>query len=344
MGSVYQHSGKWRAQITSYSYVDGKGKMHRKRVTRDGFRTRKEATQYLETLRESEKRKVPRLIDLYSLYEANDMQKLSADKQRAYKKARERLEPVIGRTIDSLTTIDLQKVVNENADSYYTRRDMKVLLSHLYRAACVNGFVSANLAQFITLPELVEKEAVPFTSDEVQTMWTAFANGDTFVGFLLLMVYSGMMPGELFSIRKDKIDFDRCEIYGAGRKTKTRKDAPIVFASSVKPVLQSLCALYDGDKLYPYHETRFYDDYHETTKRIGIRDLPPYSCRHTTGTEAAKLNLSASTIQKIMRHAKITTSQRYIHLGSEEAHAAIENMAKGSSSQKVYNSSGESGS
>ena len=122
------------------------------------------------------------------------------------------------------------------------------------------------------------------------------------------------------------IDFDRCEIYGCGKKTKTRKSNAIVFADSVKPVLQELCALYDSNLLYPRDEKYFYEAYHETTKRIGIRDLPPYSCRHTTGTEAAKQNLNASTIQKIMRHAKITTSQRYIHLGADEAHSGLNSI------------------
>lgn len=74
-------------------------------------------------------------------------------------------------------------------------------------------------------------------------------------------------------------------------------------------------------------KTEFYKEYHEAVKRIGVRDLPPYSCRHTTGTEAAKQNLNAQAIQKIMRHGKITTSQRYIHLGAEEAHDGINKIS-----------------
>ena len=269
---------------------------------------------------------MPTLLELYQVWDENELPKLSKDKQAGYKKARERLEPIIGRKIDTLTTADLQAVVNEQSTSYYTARDMKTVLSHLYKKACADQFVPVNLSQYIVLPTLEEKEAVPFTSEEVKKMWTAFADGDTFIGYMLLMIYSGMMPGELFACKKDMIDFDRCEIYGCGKKTKVRKSGVIVFADAVKPVLKELCTLYNGDKLYPKHETEFYDDYHEATKRIGVRDLPPYSCRHTTGTEAAKQQLNASTIQKIMRHSKITTTQRYIHLGTEEAHDAINTL------------------
>lgn len=322
-GTAYKRGSTWTAQITQYTYIDENGKLRQKLKRKGGFRTKKEAIAYIETLRSAETRKVPTLLDLYTVWEKTDLPKLSKDKQSAYKKARERIEPIIGRRIDKLTTMDLQNLVNGQATSHYTARDMKSLLSHLYKRACADQFVPSNLSKYIVLPELAEQEPTPFSKDEVKTMWTAYANGDLFVGYLLLMIYSGMMPGELFACRKSMIDFDRCEIYGCGKKTKTRKDNPIVFADAVKPVLETLCALYDGDKLYPKHETEWYDAYHETAKRIGVRDLPPYSCRHTTGTEAAKKNLNASTIQKIMRHAKITTSQRYIHLGTDEAHSGI---------------------
>lgn len=325
-GTAFKRGKTWTAQVTKYITMDADGKRRRKYATKGGFRTKKEALAYIETLRVAEDRKVPTLLDLYQVWEKNELPKLSKDKQSAYKKARERLEPIIGRKIDSLTTADLQAVVNEQASSYYTARDIKTVLSHLYKKACADEFVRQNLSQYIVLPTLEEKEAVAFTSDEVKKMWTAFADGDTFVGYLLLMIYSGMMPGELFACQKSMIDFDRCEIYGCGKKTKIRKSGVIVFADAVKPVLQTLCTLYNGDKLYPHHLTEWYDAYHETTKRIGIRDLPPYSCRHTTGTEAAKQQLNAPTIQKIMRHSKITTTQRYIHLGSDDVHSAVNTL------------------
>ena len=233
----------------------------------------------------------------------------------------------MGRRIDSLTTAELQELVNREASSYYTARDMKTLLSHLYKKALPDQFVQSNLSQYIVLPSLEEKEAEAFTEEEVKKMWEAFASGETFIGYLLLMIYSGMMPGELFACHKDMIDFDRCEIWGCGKKTKKRKkETPIVFPEFIRPVLAELCEWKGGDMLQPQYETEWYDTYHEEVKRIGVRDLPPYSCRHTTGTEAARLNLSAPVIQNIMRHSKITTTQKYIHLGAEDAHRGVNQL------------------
>lgn len=326
-GCVYKIGNSWYANVTLYSKaetVNGKKKYRQKRRKKGGFTTKRDALDYIATLRGPAGRSVPTLLTLYDLWETNDLPKLSESKKSAYKKARERLDDIMGRKIDALTVAEMQEIVNRKASSFYTARDMKILLSHLYKKALPDQYVSDNLAQYIVLPELDEADAVPFTADEVQTMWAAFASGDTFIGYMLLMIYTGMMPGELFACRKDMIDYDRCEIWGCGKKTKKRKkEVPIVFPDFIAPVLEKLCDFTGGEKLYKYHETRWYKEYHDATARIGVRDLPPYSCRHTTGTEAAKLNLSAPVIQNVMRHSKITTTQRYIHLGSDETHDAV---------------------
>ncbi len=326
-GSVFKRGNSWYAQKTVYSYIseaDGKQKRVRRFITKGGFSTKADAVNYLPLLAKQKSQQAPKLIELWNRYEKHSLPKLGKSKQSAYKIARKRLEGLMGYRIDEIRTSDMQDAVDEKASSYYTARDMKTVLSHLYQMAMADSDVPANLTEHIVLPELEEAEAIPFSEDEVQKIWAAFADGEWFAGYLLLMIYSGMMPGELFACKKSMINFDRCEIWGCGKKTKKRKkEVPIVFAECVKPVLIELCETVEGDLLQPAYKTDWYDKYHEVVKKIGIRDLPPYSCRHTTGTEAAKQNLNASTIQKIMRHSKISTSQRYIHLGTDDAHMGI---------------------
>lgn len=325
-GRVWKRGSTWYAQVTLYSWadvMDGKKVYRQKKRTKGGFSTKRDALDYLSTLRSSEGRRMPTVLELYSAWEKNDLPKLGKSKKSAYKKARERIDAIMGRKIDTLTVAELQELVDEQASSFYTARDMKTLLSHIYKKALPDGYVTQNLTEFIVLPELDEGDAEPFTADEVQKIWAAYGSADIFAGYLLVMIYTGMMPGELFDCRKDMIDYDKREIYGCGKKTKKRKEVAIVFPDVIEPVLQTLCASSDGNMLQPLRKDEWYDEYHKATQRIGVRDLPPYSCRHTTGTEAAKLNLSAPIIQQVMRHAKITTTQKYIHLGADAAHDAV---------------------
>lgn len=319
-GTVFKRKNSWYAQTTLYSYVTEDGKFRRKYKTKGWFRTKREALSYLSCLKESEVRKVPTLLDLYSVYEKVEIPKLSKGRRMAMRKARERIEPIIGRKIDSLTTSDLQTIVNETTTSYYTACDVKTLLHQLYDKACADQFVPSNLARYIVTPPKLQEEPRPFNAEEVDKIWKAYSDGDEFAGYLLIMIYSGMMPGELLACKSEMVDLEKCEIYGCGKKTKFRKKSVIVFADIVRPVMERFC---EKEKIYEKPRDKFYLEYHLFTNRIGIRDLPPYACRHTTGTEAARKNLNASTIQKIMRHTQITTSQRYIHMGEEDAHSGL---------------------
>lgn len=333
-GCAIKRGRTWTVIVSSLSYTeeleDGTRRYVRKRKSKGGFRTKSEALAYAPTLMGSDDRKVPTLNDLWRNWEQNEKQKLGRSKQTAYEIAWGRLASIAGRQINTLTTATLQDVVNQNAQTHYPARDMKTLLSHLYKKAMADQFVTINLSKFIVLPDPDEDEPIPFSEIEVKKMWDAWSSGVFFVGYMLLMIYSGMMPAELLACRTDMIDWDACEIYGCGRKTKKRKETPIVFAEFVKPVLEELCAQSTSrtNKLVGMNKDKFYVTYHRTLQQIGVRDLPPYSCRHTTATDAAKNSTPAFALQQLMRHSKITTTQRYIHLSSDEAHNAVNRMTK----------------
>lgn len=176
-GTAYRRGKTWTGQSAGYSYVvqldNGESKLVRRRPTKGGFRTKTEALEWAAAQLPIEKKEAPTLLVLWQGWSENDMEKLSRDKKSVYKKARERLEPIIARKIDSLTVDDLQSTVNSVANSYYTARDMKSLLSHLYKRAMAsgsaNGWVTVNLSRFIVLPELEEETPEPF-SEEVAAM------------------------------------------------------------------------------------------------------------------------------------------------------------------------------
>lgn len=338
-GTAYRRGKTWTGVAAGYSYTeigkDGALRLIRRRPTQGGFRTKTEALDWANTQAYQPKKEAPTLLALWQGWSENNMKTLSDSKQTAYRKARQRLEPIISRKIDSLALDDLQEVVNSEATSHYTARDMKSLLSHLYQRAMAGGgatgSITVNLARMIVLPELKEDEPEPFTAEEVSAVWKAWDGGDLFAGYILLMIYSSMMPGELLNCKADMINYDLHEIYGCGLKTKERKkESPIVFPDFIAPVLKTLAAASHSraKKLYAHNKDIFYKKYHEFTARAGIRDLPPYSCRHTTATEAVKMGVELPVVKQIMRHAKLASTQRYIHVSTEAAHAGVNRLKR----------------
>lgn len=298
------------------------------RRTKSGFPTKAAALAYIPTLKREKRKEKVTLATLYSTWSTSAMLKLSESQQQKMGYAKNRLEDIWNIDITQLTIEDLQEMVNKKTKTYYPARDMKVLLSHLYERACAQQNVQTNLAKYIVLPTLEEGEQIPFNPDEINAFWKDYSNGNLFTGYILLMVYSGMMPGELFDCKIDMIDFEKQTIFGCGKKTKKRRSTPIIVADVILPVLAQLVASAPDSRLISCNEDAFYKKYWETVKRCGVRELPPYSCRHTTATVLADIENNITVIQEIMRHSKFTTTQRYIHKSTAPMLNAVNKIGK----------------
>lgn len=328
-GTVIKRGKTYTAIVTTGRYSTPDGKTHLIRQSQGGFKTRSEAVAFLPILKAG-KPKVVTFQQLLNAYWDGPYKELSASKKTAYDIAAGRWKSIMSWDVKDATLGELQSVLNAQAPTYYPARDMQSILSHMYKIAMADKSATVNLARLLTLPELVEEEPEPFSELELHKFWDAYGKGDRIIGFVLLMIYSGMMPGELLSMKSDMIDWETREIRGCGKKTKKRKETAIVFPAFLDPVLADLCE-HAGrtGKIAAMNKDKFYKSYHEAVVRAGARDLPPYSCRHTTATALALGNIAPSVIQEVMRHAKLSTTQRYIHMSNAEAHSAINTLTKG---------------
>lgn len=328
-GCAIKRGKTWTAVWTESEKIDENKKYHQKQKWKGGFTSKRAALAYAASPKNDEKQQpVPTLKYYWSVYEKTAYKKLSKDKQCAYKIAWNRLSVLGEKPIDELTINDLQGCVDETTSTFYPARDMRVVLSQLFKRAIAEKSTTVNLAQFITLPPLNEKEMQPFTEDEIKKFWTAYGDGNGFLGAVLLMIYTGMMPGELFRLEQNMIHWQSREIIGCGLKTGKRRSTPIVFPEFIEPILRRLCAESKSKigRVIGVNKYTWYDDYHIALSKAGVRDLPPYSCRHTTATALALGNVAPSVIQEVMRHAKFTTTQRYIHPDTKSAHEAINTL------------------
>lgn len=299
------------------------GKQVQIRVTKGGFATKREAIEYLPMLRGDRQQKRT-LSEYWATWSDDDMLKLSKSKQTAYRIAYKKLGSIVYRDIDTLDVMALRKVVSSAANSYYTARDMKTLLKHLYKLAGADQAANASLPDYINLPELQETEQTPFNAEELARLWAGYDSGDMIVGYILLMIYSGMMPGELLRLRKNMIDLSGQRIVGAGIKTKERKRTDIVIGDFMIPVVGALMEYSNGDKLLTMNKDNFYTAYYASLERCGCRKLPPYSCRHTTATAlAVGQNIAPEIIRKVMRWSTARMLDRYAHATQTDALGAV---------------------
>ena len=176
-GSVYKRGKYWEAAaVLGYKLRDGKAVPIR--VTKSGFKTKKEAIDYIPTLRKEKPRKTPMLYDLWQRYrDSKQYDKLSDSRKEKYSIAWRKIEKETYVQIDFLTVYDLQLMVDGHAKTFYPARDIKDLLSKLYQLALPDRFVSINLADYIELPDLNEKERQPFSKEDITSLWNDYLAG-----------------------------------------------------------------------------------------------------------------------------------------------------------------------
>lgn len=333
LGSAYKVGNTWCAQVVAGVKENGTFRYKRKY----GFRTKKEALEFLPTLA-NVPTVTPRTLEYYhKSWVDSDLEKLSKSKQTAYKIAWNKIESIHRTNVRDLNIVMLRDLVSEVAPTFYPARDIKSLLSHLLKLAIADQQITVNMSEYITLPKQKESEQTPWTESEIASMWDAYDTGDKMAAYILLMTYTGMMPGELLSCEKSMIHLDDHQIVGAGLKTDVRKAIPIAIPDLLVPVIESIMTFTPDDypKIVRRNRWDFYNDYHDFTKSAKIRDLPMYSCRHTTATAlAVGSNVAPSVIQRVMRHSKFSTTQHYIHPDTSDTYDAV-NTLKGRVTDRV---------
>ena len=333
-GSVYPRNGAWVAQVVigfRPASAPGKSPVPIKRTKT--FATKKEAVAYCPVLLASgaqEKKQAPRLLYYWDIYSRNEYMSLSKSKQTAYRIAWNKLKPIHDMRVDLIAVQDLRDAVTAACPTYYPAKDCKNLLSNLFNLAGADGFVNKDLPSYIILPQLEEKAREIFTHEEQASLWKLYESGDKNACIPLLMIYTGMMPGEAMALKKDHIDLESRTITGVGMKTKARKVTPIVLSSTIIPVIEDLIAnAQPSGYIFKRSEDEWYAAYYDALSKANCRRLPPYSCRHTTATALAiSENIAPQTIRKIMRWSTSKMLDRYAHPDTSDALTAVDTLQK----------------
>lgn len=303
------------------------------RRSKGGFGTKRDALAYCVTLAAQSngiKRKAPTLQHYYETYYQNELQRLSDSKQTAYRIAWSKLSTLHMRRVDTLTVADLRNTVSEACPSYYPARDCKVLLNHLFELAGAEGWVSKDLPSYIVLPEKIEKEREVFTPEEQKALWQLYEAGDMDAAKPLVMICTGMMPGEMQNLRVEHIHLNQQLIIGVGMKTKVRKASPIYLPEDIIPVIEDLIAhAPQSGYIFPRNESAWYESYYAALEKAGCRRLEPYCCRHSTATRLAITEgIAPQTIQRIMRWSSTKMLDRYAHPDTDNIIAAANTIRK----------------
>jgi integrase len=149
--------------------------------------------------------------------------------------------------------------------------------------------------------------------------------------FWLCGFHAGMrLPGEALGLRWGAVDFDAgvLRIYdnwvrNAADGTKTMDSAPVPMTPTLRAALLGLAARLDftGDDEFVFTRDGFgrpaaqrplREAFKVAAAAAELKAIPMYNARHSFGTSLARDGVDVRTIQGLMRHARLATTEQYM--------------------------------
>jgi len=323
-GTVYKlPNGKYKAEVVLGYYADETGTIKKRRRTKT-FAKKKDVIAALPAL----KNEYIAIDDisfqqLYAFWSQKHYQHLSKSKETAYKIAYKKCETLHWRKVSGIKTFDMQSVVDERGASYYTKRDIKLLMHLMWKYAIQNDFCAKNYAEFIELPPLEKPKKDAFTSAEIESLWDDYQSNE-FTGYVLIMIYTGMRYGEIAQIEKQNVHLEEQYMIG-GIKTDAGKNRMLPINNKILPIVKRLY-MKCHSKLLEMSEDRFRKLYKDMISRTKIRPLSPHCCRHTFITLMTQANTNVAIMKETAGHKNYSTTLEYTHIRLQEKLDAVNKL------------------
>lgn len=218
-------------------------------------------------------KKIPTVATLYQNWIDAPGKKPGNSTLVAYRTAfKRRIEPAIGDLeIDIVSLHDLERITADL--TYDPAKDVKDLMSLLFKRAIGDGYIQVTPCSLLQLPEHTASKIPAWEPKEIESLWRAWGRGNRIAACCLLMIHSGMMPGELMKCKTDMIHWEEHTIIGCGMKRKERRENPIVFPPVIEPVLRDLRETTTSRNgfLLGMNKDKFYDEFRNMKTELNIR-------------------------------------------------------------------------
>lgn len=334
-GSVYQLPNKTWIAIKTICYEIGDDeKLKRRTRSKSGFRTKKEAIEYLAQLT-AERR--PKSITFKELYTAWEPTHRAGDSTMGcYHSAFKYFDALWFEKISDISIDDLQACMDECPRGKRTRENMKALCGLLYKYALPRGLLkhNLNLGQYLIVGGggSGNKEGLPIEAVEAIRNNVGTVPGAEYV---LCQCYLGFRPSEFLAL--DAKFYNRKErAFVGGAKTDAGRDRVVTVSPKIQPIIDRLLRNKISGPVFCSGSGKklgiatYRDMFYEVLERCGIdnpiteRDginyhkYTPHSCRHTFATLMKRVNAADKDKLELIGHTSTEMLRHYQDVSFED--------------------------
>ena len=246
-GTVTKLSGNrrapWRVRKTAgWEIIDGK--LRQKFINIGCFETRASALKALANYNENpydiDAAKIT-FSEVYDKWSSAKFEKISTSNINGYKASYKLCTELYNVPFSDLKLSHLQGVVDNCDKNYPTLKKLKNLFNQMFTFAVMNEIIGKdkNISEYVDIGESVKSDKhYRFTDKEISVMWN-WAEKNEYVQVILMLIYTGTRPGELFSVKKSDVNLEeRWFNIEKGKNNNAIRRVPI------------------HDRIYPFFEER----------------------------------------------------------------------------------------
>lgn len=240
------------------------------------------------------------------------------------------------KSIGNITNEDLKKYVKYLKEEKLNEKSIARNISSLksfYKFLVIEKYINNNPSDALFLPKVKKSLPNTLTEDEVLKLLDieltdnfSFRNK----AMLELMYATGLRVSELINLKLQDIDLSQDIIRTFGKGSKERV---IPIGDYAKEYLEKYIYEYRGSMLkretseylflnnHGKQMTRqgFFKIIKKIAKEKGInKELSPHTLRHSFASHLLKYGADLRTIQELLGHSDISTTQIYTHITNEE--------------------------
>ncbi len=226
-GSVFKLSGKrrkpWAVRIT-VAWEINEGKLKRKYAYIGYYATRQEALQGLAEYNSNPigfSQNVT-FAEVYEKWSNRKFEDISHSNINGYKAAYNLCSSLYNMKFSEIKLYHLQNIADSCSKSYPTLKKLKTLLNQMFDYAVQNELITKDkhIVEYINIGKPTKStKHYRFTSEEIEKLWL-FSKNNEYVQVILMLIYSGVRPGELFALEKQNVDLQEETFYVEKGKTE----------------------------------------------------------------------------------------------------------------------------
>lgn len=237
-GNVSKLSGKrrnpWRARKTSGWIIDEETKKSKQTyITIGYYETRQKAlhalSEYNTNPYDLDANKIT-FAEVYEKWSEKKFKEIGQSNINGYKASYKLCETLYDKKFADLKLAHLQEIVDTAGKNYPALKKLKTLFNQLFDYAVMNELIpkDRHVVEYLNIgKEEKSTKHYRFTDTEVDALWR-WANGNEYVQVILMLIYSGVRPGELFNTKCTSVDLEsRYFTIEKGKNVNASRKVPI---------------------------------------------------------------------------------------------------------------------